>query len=434
MKSLCLIFRIHHPVPLRKYRFFDIGAEHGYYDDYTLEAAIKQLAHRCYLPAATLLLHQINRHDGAIKAAIYLSGTARELFDRYTPEVTALLSELAATQQVEFLGGTYSHSLASIADEEAFLTQASLHRESMYDLTRQTPEVFLHPELIYSDIIGAMIAGLGYKGVITEGARHILGWKSPGFLYCNPLQPKLKVLMRHYKLSDDLEYRFSDRTWSEFPLTADKFLSWLLNGGQPGESVNLCIDMETFGHYHHSSSGIFNFLDHLLFMTSRNPELTMATPSEIISRLQPVSMISVPNPLSQAGEERDISLWNGNDLQNEALNQLYNLTHMVKEIDDPLIRKEWNTLQDSEYFRFMSEKTTTPWLHHRKNPFNSPYEAFINYMNILNELTIRVKSRYSGPSPQETINLLRTQLAEKERELERYLESAITPKKKKHNP
>lgn len=431
MKSLCLIFRVHQPVPLRRYRFFDIGADHNYYDDYTLEHRIKKLAEECYLPAIRLVLRQIHRFPGTMKVAFYLSGTAIDLFNRYTPEVTALFAELAATQQVEFLGGTWSHSLASLAGEEALSLQAEQHKSLIMDLTGQTPEVFLNPGLIYSDQIGALVEGMDYKGMITEGARHILGWKSPGFLYCNALQPRLKVIMRHYKLSEDLEYRFSDPAWSEFPLQADKYLGWILNGGQPAESVHLCLDLETLGHYHPASSGIFSFFDHLLFLASNAPEISLATPSEIISQHQPVSLINVPNPLSQAGEERDISLWNGNDLQSEAFNHLYELTSLVKTINDPRITSDWNALQDSDHFRYMSESEPAPALHHRPSPWNSPYEAFLNYMNILNDLTIRIKSIYSGPSPEETLLRIQTRLHDVEKELEKSKEELYHLRKRR---
>ncbi|HNQ38099.1 MAG TPA: glycoside hydrolase family 57 protein [Prolixibacteraceae bacterium] len=431
MKSLCLIFRVHQPLPLRKYRFFDIGADHGYYDDYTLENHMKKLAVECYLPATDLLLNQVSRYGGAMKAAIYLSGSTLELLNRYTPGVTARFRELASTGQIEFLGGTWSHSLACLASEQALALQAGNHQAAIRDLTGQTTEVFLNPGLLYSDEIGQMAANLGYKGIITEGARHILGWKSPGFLYCNPLQPRLKVLMRHYKLSEDLECRFSDPHWEGFPLTADKYFGWLLNGGQPAESIHLCLDLETFGHYHPASSGIFRFLDHLLYLINHSGEISLSTPSEILNSLQPVSMINVPNPLSQAGEERDASLWIGNDLQNEALNLLYGIADMVTATQDPRILCDWHQLQDSEHFRFMSENTPAPPLHHRKSPYNSPYEAFLNYMNILNDLTIRVKSHFSGPSPEEIIRNLKNRVNDLEKEIEKSKEEIHRLRKRK---
>lgn len=434
MKSVTLVFLVHQPVRLKRYRFFDIGTHHDYYDDYANETLIRQLAAQCYLPANSLLLRQINRLNGQLKVAFAIPGVTLELFEQYAPEVTDSFILLAETGNVEFLGGTYSHSLSSVADPASFASEAEHQRQAISRLSGQQPEVFLNTEMIYSDTIGAMVADMGYKGMITEGARHILGWKSPDFLYCNAINPRLKVMMRHSKLSDDLSIRFSDNSWAGYPLTADKYLGWIRGSEPAGESITICVDYGTFGNVHPAKSGIFNFLDHFIFLVTQSQDVFFSSPREVIARLQPVSLINVKHPVSLAGEERDLSFWNGNDIQGEALAKLYELALPMNHNVDPDILKDWHYLQASDHFLFMSTKAAPQPLHNRYSPYNSPFEAFINYMNILNDFSLRMDENPLKPDCFEELENCRRFLKEKEQEIEEFREEIRRLKRHKRLP
>lgn len=391
MKSICMIFQIHQPRRFRKFRFFDMGTGQTYDDDYATETSIRQVVSHCIVPTNTLLLRHLRRMNGKFKIAFYLSGITIELLAKYSPGVVDSFRELAATGLVEFLGGTYSHSLASLFSAEAFKEEAGCQHEAIRELTGRDPEVFMNTEMIYSDEIGSGIAGMGYRGAVAEGARHVLGWKSPGFVYCNAINPKLKVLMRSPKLSNDLAFRFTDPQWKGF--TAEKYLSRITESGQDDETVNIGLDYETFGISYPESSGIFGFLDHFLFMAGQLQEITFRTPSEVIGLLQPVSLINVPNPVSWIEDEHDVTLWTGNELQNEALAKLYRLLPLVGGAHDPEIMRNWHALQGSDHFVYMSTRPAEKILHNRRNPAPSPFEAFINYMNILNDFSLRLDQK-----------------------------------------
>lgn len=411
MKSICLIFQIHLPYRFKRFRFFDIGAGQSYYDDYGNETEVRKVATQCFLPANALFLKHLHRMNGKLKIAFSVSGITLEQLEFYAPEVVNSFRELAATGLVEFLGGTYSHSLASLQSPEAFREEAGHQQQAIRELTDREPEVFMNTEMIYSDEIGSGIAAMGFKGVVTEGARHILGWKSPDFLYCNAINPRLKVLMRHQKLSDDLVSRFSDPQWQGYPLTADKYLSWIKATDERDETVNICLDYETFGIYHTENSGIFSFLDHFLFLASQSPEIGFRTPSEVISNLQPVSLVNVPNPVSWIEGEHDTTLWTGNELQNEALEKLYRLLPAVQQVKDPGLIRDWHALQGSDHFVFMSTAPGVRALHNRKNPWHSPFDAFINYMNILNDFGLRLDVDYPRPDYREEYYRLKNKVA-----------------------
>jgi len=297
MKSICLYFQVHQPFRYRRYRFFDIGNEHYYYDDYANESILRKLADRCYLPANKLMLELIKKHKGKFKIAYSISGLALEQFELYVPEVIDSFKALAGTGHVEFLSETYSHSLVSLKNMELFKKQILDHDQLIWKYFGQKPTVFRNTELIYSDEIGAVIADMGYKAMVTEGARHILGWKSPDFLYVNAINPRLKVLMRNFKLSDDLAFRFSNRSWNEYPLTAEKFVRWM-NEMKKDEIFNIFLDYESFGEHQAADTGIFRFLEHLPGAVFKYSKMTFATPSEIAANFQPVSVVSVPQPIS----------------------------------------------------------------------------------------------------------------------------------------
>ena len=393
MKSVCLFFQVHQPFRHRRYRFFDIGNDHYYYDDYANETIMRRVAENSYLPTNKLLLQLADKLEGKFKVSFSITGLALEQFELYAPEVIESFQKLAKTGCVEFLSETYSHSLSSLKDKEIFEQQVKLHDERIFGLFGHRPRVFRNTEMIYSDDIGAQIADMGYRAMLTEGAKHILGWKSPNFLYVNAINPRLKILMRNFKLSDDISFRFSNADWSEYPLTADKFTDWLEKLDTKEEVVNLFLSYESFGERQTKNTGIFNFLEKLPEKIIDSPNLKFATPSEVADELQPVSAVNVPHPISWADEERDLTAWLGNEMQKEAFEKLYNLRKQMERCSDTELKKDWNYLQVSDHFYYMSTKYYSGGEDRSGfNPFDSPYEAFINYMNVLSDFKIRLNT------------------------------------------
>ena len=392
MRTICFYFQVHQPFRLKRYKFFDIGNDHCYYNDFANKSIMKKVANKCYLPANQTFLDIINEYGSGFKIAYSISGVAIDQFEMYAPEVLESFQRLVHTGNVEILSETYSHSLSSLVNREEFEWQVNTHRNKIKQVFGVEPKVFRNTELIYSDQIGSYVADMGYEGMITEGAKHILGWKSPNYLYCNAINPKLKVLLKNFKLSDDIAFRFSNRGWEEFPLTTEKFVNWL-NGLDPKEeTVNLFMDYETFGEHQWEETGIFNFLRALPQAVFKYSNYGFSTPSDLLKNLDPVGQIHVPHPISWADEERDLTAWLGNELQNEAFNNLYNLYDRVKEIDSPELWKDWLYLQTSDHFYYMCTKWFSDGdVHKYFNPYDSPYEAFVNYMNILSDFMIRLK-------------------------------------------
>lgn len=392
-KPICLNFQIHHPFQLRTYRFFDIGATHDYYNEYTNKQNIRQLARRSYLPANKILLDHIKQYGSKFKVSFSISGTTLEQFEAYAPELIVSFQQLAASGQVDFFGETYSHSLAAFHNAESFRQQIQLHHQKIKSLFGLEPKVFRNAEMIYSDAIGEMVYQNGYRLLLTEGAKQILGWKSPNYMYCNARNPKLKLLLRNATLSDDLALRFGQQSWTEWPLTAEKFTHWLRQFTPEHEVINLFINYATFGARQKKETGIFEFLKALPDAVFNNNDLRFATPSELTDQLQPISALQVPNPISCADEERDVTAWLGNELQQEAFDKLYQMQKNLIDITDPTLIRDWNALQSSDHFHFMSTK----WFSHeaenlKNNPYNSPYDAFINFMNVISDMEIRLQA------------------------------------------
>ena len=405
MKTICFYFQVHQPFRFRRYRFFDIGESHYYYDDYSNESIMKKVAGRCYLPANKLMLELIEKYGERFRITYSITGIALDQFELYAPEVLESFRKLAATGQVEFLAETYSHSLVSLTDPGEFRSQVTEHSHRIESLFGYRPKVFRNTELVYSDDIGAMVADMGYQGILTEGARHILGWKSPNYLYYNAVNPRLKVLLRNYKLSDDISFRFSNRGWSEWPLTAEKYVGWLKKLDKKEEIINLFMDYETFGEHQWAETGIFEFLRALPAEVLKHREFVFSTPSEVIENLQPVAAINVPHPISWADEERDLSAWLGNDMQNEAFSKFYALRELVKMTNDRELLTDWRYLQVSDHFYYMSTKFFSDGeVHTYFNPYESPYDAFINYMNVLSDFSYRV-NEIVGSTEMETTQL-----------------------------
>jgi alpha-amylase len=393
MKTICLNFQIHQPFRYRKYRFFDIGNDSYYYDDYANETIMRKIADKCYLPANNILLQQIRKLKGKFKVSFSISGVAMDQFKLYAPEVIDSFKELAETGSVEFLSGTYANSLVSLVDEQLFAKQVKAHDDLIEEYFGQRPKVFRNSEMIYSDELGDLIYRMGFETVLTEGAKHILGWKSPNYLYCNALNPRQKVLMRNHHLSDDLSFRFSNTSWNEYPLTASKMTDWLVNLPKKEEIVNIFLNYETFGEIQKKKTGIFDFLESLPEMILKTKELSFSTPGEAAKVLQPVSAVHVLHPISWADEERDLSAWLGNELQRDAFNHLYALKDRVMQCTDSQIQKDWLYLQSNDHLYYMCTKFFSDGeVHKFFNPYASPYEAFINYMNVLSDFTLRLNN------------------------------------------
>ena len=384
-----MYFQVHQPTRLRLYRFFDIGKDSHYYDQFINRTILRRIVQNCYLPMNEILLQSIKECKGKFKVAFSISGSALEQFERFAPEVIDSFRDLAATGCVEFLSETYYHSLASLRSPAEFKLQVSKHKDLIKKLFGVEPVTFRNTELIYSDEIGSMVYDLGFNLMLTEGARHIMGWKSSNYMYSNDIQPKLKHLLRNYPLSDDIAFRFSNKDWSEWPLTVEKYADWLSQA--EGDIVNLFMDYETFGEHQSADTGILDFMRYLPAEILKRSDLKFVTPAEAGKKLKPASTLSVPQPISWADEERDLSAWLGNELQQDAFNKLYGLTEKLSILNDGTLWADFGHLQESDHLYYMCTKFFSDGeIHRRFNPYDTPYEAFINYMNVLSDFIIRV--------------------------------------------
>ncbi|MDR1982164.1 MAG: glycoside hydrolase family 57 protein [Tannerellaceae bacterium] len=414
MKTICFYFQLHQPFRLKRYRFFDIGNDHYYYDDFQNEEIIRRIAERSYLPANKSILEMIKQSGGKFKAAFSISGTALEQMEVYTPEVIDSFKELAATGNVEFLTETYAHSLASLGDHEEFKIQVKLHREKIYSMFGIKPKVFRNTELIYSDEISDLVCQLGFKGMLTEGAKHVLGWKSPNYVYTSATQPQLKLLLKNDRFSEDLSMRFNNYSWNEYPLTADKYISWIASQPDPEQIINVFINYEVLGSLHPAESGIFDFFKALpRFATEKG--ISFSLPSEVFSLLKPVDSITVPYAMSWVDEEKDCSSWLGNILQQEAFRKINKISERVRLIEDRRIRQDWNYLQSSDHFYYMNTKHGGE---RGFSPYDNPYDAFNNYMNVLSDFIFRVNAQYPSSIENEELNSLLTTIKNQGKEIE----------------
>ncbi len=418
MKAICFYFQIHQPFRLKRYRFFDIGNDHYYYDDFANDDIITRIAHKSYIPAAESLLRMIEASGRKFKCAISVSGVALEQIEVYVPELLDMLKKLVATGCVEILAETYAHSLSSLADPEEFANQVKVHDDKVNELFGVRPKVLRNTELIYCDDLAPQILAMGYKGVITEGAKHILGWKSPNYVYAAASAPKLKMLLKNDKLSDDITFRFSNTNWSEYPLTADKYIGWIADTPAEEQIFNLFMTMEAFGELQNRDSGIFQFLEALpRFAAERGIEFI--TPSEAVSKIKAVAELGVPFPMSWADEARDTSAWLGNQLQKEAFDKLYSVAERVRLCDDRRLKQDWYYLQASDHFFYMSTKHQADGeIHSLYSPYDSPYQAFTNYMNVLADFIVRVEEQYPLSIENEELNSLLTTIRNQAREIE----------------
>lgn len=417
-KSFNLIFQVHQPYSLRRYRFFDIGNDHYYYDDYSNESITNWLARKCYLPACSMLLRKIVQHKGNLKVSFYMSGITLMLFRQYAPSVIESFRRLAETGNVEFICGTWSHSLASLKNKEAFLDQVGLHRNLIKELFGQEPVTFCNSELIYSDEIGAWLYEAGFRSVIAEGGKPLLGWRTPNMLYSNAKYPGLKLVLRNKKFSDELSYRFSDPDWSEYRNTPVKFVHKLENSEHGEQVVNLYLDFALLGAIYQLNQGIFTFFETFFNEVVKSETLQSSTPGESVKMYAPASVVSVPYPVSWAGDDSNISAWNGNEIQQEALNKLFALTGDILKCGDNSLIDDWNKLQVSDHFYYMSNLFYARELPQRPNPYQTPHEAFVNYMNILSDLRLRLEKLTPITDQDQEIRMLKQKVRELENDIE----------------
>ena len=398
-KSICLYFQVHQPTRLRLYRFFDIGKDSHYYDDFANRTILRRVAQKCYLPMNQQMLELINKNKGKFKIAYSISGSALEQFQRFCPEVIASFKALAETGKVEFLAETYYHSLASLASESEFRAQVEKHAAKIEELFGVKPTAFRNTELIYSNGIGEMVYDMGYKTMLTEGARHIMGWRSPNYVYTGETQPKLKLLLRNYTLSDDIAFRFSQNK-----VTAEQYVGWLKDNAKEGDIVNLFMDYETFGEHQGAETGIFEFMRELPAAVIKDGTFNFVTPSEATKKYKAVSDIAVEDPISWADEERDLTAWLGNELQNEAFKKVYAMTEKLSIVNDPELWEDFGHLQESDHFYYMCTKFFSDGeVHKYFNPYDTPYEAFINYMNVISDFQIRLDEKRAALDVRETV-------------------------------
>ncbi|MCD8236001.1 MAG: alpha-amylase [Prevotellaceae bacterium] len=415
MKTICLYFEIHQIIHLKRYRFFDIGRDHYYYDDYENERSINDIAERSYVPALRTLIDMAKENQGYFKVALSLSGVGLEQLEFHAPQVVDLLQELNDTGCVEFLCEPYSHGLASLANEESFQDECMRMKKKIKEMFGQTPKVFRNSSLIYSDEIGAQVAAMGFKGMLTEGAKHVLGWKSPHFIYNSALNPDLKLLLRDYKLSDDISLRFNNSDWNEYPLFADTYMNWIAGLPEEEQVVNIFMELCALGIFQPLSSNILEFL-RALPKCAKERGITFSTPSELCTKGKSVGSLEIPYNVSWVDEERDTSCWLGNIMQREAFEKLYSVADRVRICTDRRIKQDWDYLQASNNFRFMTTKQSS--VNINRGIYDSPYDAFTNYMNILGDFVSRVNSLYPVDMDNEELNSLLTTIKNQGEEIE----------------
>jgi alpha-amylase len=391
MTSLCFYFQVHQPTRLRHYTFFDIGESHTYPDDEQNQAILEKVANKCYLPANRLIHDLIRRYKGDFRLAYSISGVALDQFRRFHPEIIDSFKRLADTGCVEFLNETHYHSLAFVFSPQEFTEQVELHRRTISDLFGQQAVTFRNTELIYRNDLAAEVERLGYKVILAEGADHVLGSRSPNKVYRATGTRQLRVLLKNYRLSDDIAFRFSNREWAEYPLTAEKFSRWIHRIHKSAHAVNLFMDYETFGEHHWAETGIFDFLKLIPEGILSNPGFRFQTPAEAAAEYTPSGTLTVPEFMSWADTERDLSAWLGNQMQQDAAQALYALESRIKASHDPELLHNWRLLQTSDHFYYMCTKWFEDGnVHKYFNPYPSPYDAYINFMNILSDLTERI--------------------------------------------
>lgn len=415
MKTICLYFEIHQNIHLKRYRFFDIGTDHYYYDDYENARSITETADNSYVPALNALIEMAERYGSYFKCAISLSGCAIEQLENHAPQVIELLQKLNDTGCVEFLAEPYSHGFSSLANPECFKEEVTRLCKKVKSLFGQEPKIFRNSCLIYSDEIGELVASMGFKGMLAEGAKQVLGWKSPHFVYNCNRNPKLKLLLRDYSLSEDISYRFNDSSWNEYPLFADRYADWIAQLPEEDQVINLFMELCALGIFQPLSSNILEFMKALPEQL-RQRGIVFSTPSEICSKIKSSGDLNVEYPISWVDEERDLSPWLGNVMQREAFEKLYSIADRVRIAGDRRLKQDWDYLQASNNLRFMSTKANSYGGY--RGIYSSPYDAFTNYMNILGDFISRVNNLYPEDVDNEQLESLFTTIKNQDQELE----------------
>lgn len=397
MASICFYFQVHQPFRIKKYGIFDMGSSEYFNDesetDLNNSRILKKVANKCYLPA-NKVLKEVLESNPDFKASFSFSGVFLEQCAMYAPEVLESFKELIDTGRVEVMSETYYHSLAALYSQKEFEKQIKLHAEAIKEIFNKTPEVFRNTELIYSDDIAQEVNKMGFKAMLAEGADHILGWRSPNFLYKPKGIDDLVLMLKNYRLSDDIAFRFGEREWKEYPLTAEKFSQWASAYNGSGEVINLFMDYETFGEHQWEDTGIFEFLRHFPVEFLKHPDNNFITPSEAVDRYEVVGEIEAPHCVSWADVERDISAWRSNEIQHDSLRCVYDMEREVMELNDPEITHIWRKLQTSDHFYYMCTKWFQDGdVHKYFNPYESPYEAFIAFSNVVNDLRLRISRK-----------------------------------------
>ncbi|MGB2754534.1 MAG: glycoside hydrolase family 57 protein [Phycisphaerae bacterium] len=390
MASVCFYFQVHQPFRLRRYSVFDSAA--NYFDDFKNAEICRKVASKCYLPTNRVLLDLVRKYGRDFAVSFSIAGVAMEQFEHWAPEVVQSFQALVDTGQVELLAETYYHSLSFLYSREEFREQVASHSAKMAEVFGVRPTVFRNTELIYNNDLGHFVQGMGYQGVLAEGADHILGYRSPNFVYRPVGADRISLLLKNYRLSDDIAFRFSDRGWAEWPLTAEKFAGWVNQVNGNGYVVNLFMDYETFGEHQWADSGIFDFLYHVPEHVLKHPDNNFMTPSQVVRTYAPVAELDIPHMISWADVERDLSAWLGNAMQSNALHELYRLEEQVKQKGDPQLLHDWRCLQTSDHFYYMCTKWFADGdVHKYFNPYESPYDSYINFMNVLDNLRTRLR-------------------------------------------
>ncbi len=415
MKTICLYFEIHQITHLKRYRFFDIGTDHYYYDDYENERSITDITERSYMPALNAIAEMIKENGKAFKVAFSLSGVGIEQLELHAPQVLSKLQELNDTGCVEFLAEPYSHGLSSLANEESFIADVKKQVEKIKEYFNQTPKVLRNSGLIYSDDIGMQAANMGFKGMLTEGAKHVLGWKSPHYIYHCALNPNLKLLLRDVNLSDDISLRFNNSDWEGYPLFADNYIRKIAEGPAEEQFYGIFMNLSAIGIAQPLSSNILEFIK-ALPACAKAQGITFSTPSEVCGKMKSVGQLDVPDTLSWMDEERDVSCWLGNPMQREAFNKLYSVADRVRIANDPRVNQDWDYLQATNNFYFISTKPSGIAVD--RGIYASAFDAFTNYMNILGDFINRVNNLYPEDIDNEELESLLTTIRNQGDEIE----------------
>ena len=423
MKNICFCFQMHAPYKMKRYRFFEIGQDHYYYDDMQTEEHLDHIVNASYIPLCNTIKEMIRLSKGRFHCALSITGVVLEMFQQFAPEMIDVLKDLAETGCVEFVATPYAYSLATVYSETEASEQLKLQQGMVKELFGVESTTICNTELIYSDEMAIQLYQQGYKTVMTEGAKHILSWKSPNYVYQSASAPKMKVLLRNSNLSDELAFHFADPNWYNYPMDAEKFTAQLAALPEEEQVANIWVDAETFGVRQHAMSGIFEFLKALPYH-AMDKSIGFMTPSEVAKKFAINDVVVAPYPITWAGEAKDINIYTGNDLQNEALQKLYAVAERVHLCQDKQLKRDWLLLQDVNYFHYMNH------IDQGGTHFESAYDAFINYMNILSDFLQRVDEQYPTTIENEELNELLKTINNQEKEIEK-LEEQIKALKKK---